>query len=262
MNLNSVQVRIDAAQESRKEGRKALGSGDAPEAKRHFDTALSSLTTGFEILEKLGRPDQDDPTAHDLATAKLYAELFGVRGGTFRDMIRLDPSASLRAIEAYDCGAKYERDFKLLSTYNTVNQLILRILSDPGLLQDPSQTLTLEFDAAGTQTAPLEEWFRRAEVAVERNLDQRRRDKAWAYNDLLLLSTLQPASDLSRWREKLEQQIESGGDKFPFESLLQVVRELCRRRSPVFLRLADLAEWLRNLVPESMRGDPVPEPKP
>ena len=91
---------------------------------------------------------------------------------------------------------------------------------------------------------------------MNRTLDQRE-DKSWAYADLLLQRTLQLTSDVVRSRDDLERQVGIDGDKYPFESLLLVVRELCRHPSAASSRLVDLGEWLRARLAPSKRGAPL-----
>ena len=106
MNLDAVRGRINAAQDSRRKARASLATGGTAEAERQFVEALASLSTGHDLLMKLDPPDENDATDDDRELAKLFADLWGIRGGIYRDMIRLDPKYSLNAIQAYDNGSR------------------------------------------------------------------------------------------------------------------------------------------------------------
>jgi hypothetical protein len=256
MSLENVRGRINAAQDFRRKARASLAAGATAESERQFLMALDALAVGRNLLATLDPPDKNDPTGDDRELAKIFADLWGIQGGVYRDMIRLNPKHSLDAIKAYDNGAEYERSFDLLSTYNSVNQIVLRILNEPRLLMDPSQPIPLTAGNPDEPVATFESRLRSAEKEVNRTLDERL-DKAWAYADLLLLSALQPSSDFLRWRDALEQQILSDGDAYPLESLLLVVRDLCLHPSPVRSRLTELGEWLRTALPPHKRGVPL-----
>lgn len=238
-----IQGHIDTAQKNRSDARKLLASGDFSAADAKFHEALAAIDVGITHLESEEPPDRSDPIDDDRELATLFADLLGIRGGIYRDMVPLDPKYRERAEGAYDAGAKYERDFRLKSTYNFVNQLVLRFLNEPGLLANPETFLTIE----GSRDS-VADWLRRAYDHVAESLP-RRDDRAWALADLVLLGALRSSAELTTRLAQFERQVKSDRDEYPYTSLLRVVRDLARATEPNLpAGLRELSDWLNQRV--------------
>lgn len=245
-----IQGHVDAAQEHRRKARKLLAAGDRESATSEFEVALSKIRAGLTRLRQEEPPDATDPTEQDRELATFFAELLGIQGGTYRDMVPLDPEHADRAIKAYDEGASYERDFVLKSTYNFVNQLVLRFVATPKLLVDLETALTLD-GRDGSKTDSVAGWLRRADELVSQSYS-RRDDPAWALADLVLLAALQSSSELSSRRARFESQVKRDRDTYPYVSLERVVRDLRNvtpPTSPIGETLCELDDWLGARIP-------------
>lgn len=253
---DALKLYIEAAQASRASAKKALKHGDFDTATLKFREAHQSLDDLQAELAKKVAPDPNDPMSGDRELATLFADLFGIRGGTYRDMAAFDKTAIEKAIAACDEGAAYEREFKLKSTYNYVNQLVVRILSDAELLNNPTSRLTLKDRNGNDQTKTTREWLSGAKDHVEWSVP-RRHDKVWAHADLVMLAALGSSPDVdSRW-VAFKSQVEQDGDNYPFVSLLAVMRDLVQlplTNKSVLLRVG---EMLRSELPEDKRGEPL-----
>lgn len=246
-----VQGHVDAAQEHRRRARRLLGEDNVTGASAEFDKALAEIKAGLARLGDEEPPDSSDPTEQDRELATLFADLRGIEGGIYRDMVPLNPDNANRAIKAYDAGASYERDFSLRSTYNFVNQLVLRFIATPALLADTNTTLTLVGRNENRETDSVAGWLRRADALVEKGYD-RRDDPAWALADLTLLAALTLSGELRSRLARFETQVERDRDTYPYVSLNRVVRDILRvtsQGSPVDSSLRELAEWLASRVP-------------
>jgi hypothetical protein len=244
-----VQGHIDTAQGRRREGRKLLGRDDVTAARRKFEEALDAIKSGLAMLDFEEPPDSADPTDEDRDLAAIFADLHGIKGGIYRDMIVFDPKYREHAISAYDAGAKYERTFALKSTYNFVNQLVMRFLDRPELLMNRDRPLTIEAHGDGPDTDSVSNWLRRADEHVSDSLG-RRDDPAWALADLVLLAALQSSEEFAPRLDRFEQQVERDRDTYPYISLLPVARELAHAtapRTPEAVR--ELESWLGKRVP-------------
>jgi hypothetical protein len=160
-------------------------------------------------------------------------------------MIALDPSNARRAIDAYDMGARFEREFSLQSTYNLVNQLVVRFLAQPGYLSNLESALIFE-TTDGQVTDTVGGWLRSAEERVDGGLSKRP-DVAWGLADLVLLGAIHSSNELESRLVKFEKQVQSDRDNYPFTSLNRVVQDLVRvstPESPAGAGLRQLAAWL------------------
>jgi hypothetical protein len=246
-----VQGHLDAAQQQRRMARNLLAQGNTIGASAAFSTALKEIEAGLARLNEEEAPDSTDPTDEDRELATLFAELHGIEGGTYRDMVSLDPENARWAIRAYDAGACYERDFSLKSTYNFVNQLVLRFVATPDLLAERHAALTLEGRNGAKNTDSVAGWLSRADALVEEGYS-RRDDPAWALADLALLAALQSSDQLEPRLLRFETQVKRDGSLYPYVSLDRVVRDLLVRstaNSPAGSSLRKLAEWLALRVP-------------
>jgi hypothetical protein len=247
---------VQKAQTHRRSAKKALRDGELLTAKSEFQFALQYLDQLDQYLDKKVLPAPSDMESGDNEVASGHAELCGVRGGTYRDMAPLGENWLSEAISWYDTGAGYERDFRLKSTYNFVNQLVLRILKNPRLLDGATILLSLR-DHKGTQhEATISEWLTRAEAHVEWTIP-RRTDKAWGYADLVILSALRSSSNFTARWINFVLQVKRDGDDYPFESLLSVVRDLVNLPIGPKTTLIELGEDLRKQLPKDRRGDPL-----
>jgi hypothetical protein len=255
---SAFKAAIKRAQDFRRQANKALRGGNQDEAHQKFRDALDELDRLQDDLDEKVAPDANDPMSDDVEAATLYADLWGIRGGIYRDMETLDDGAIEKAIKAYDEGAAYERDFELKSTYNCVNQLVVRVLADVGLLDDPSSQLALNDSKGHTVILPMLDWLARAEEHVKKSIP-RRYDKEWAYADLVLLAALRSSPEVgARW-ENFKTVVKESDDKYPFESLLSVVRSLVRRPLRQKSALLRVGKVLRQELPEEKRGAPMDE---
>jgi len=248
-----IQGYADAAQDRRRKARRLLAVGDLPSAVSEFATALEQIQAGLNRLSEEESPDSRNPTDEDRDLATLFADLQGIKGGIYRDMVALDPSNAERSIKAYDAGARYERDFALKSTYNFVNQLVVRFVALPDLLNDQQTSLTLEGRNGDLETDSVAGWLDRADQHVEDGYS-RRDDPAWALADLVLLGALRSSSDLPKRLIRFESQVDRDRDIYPYASLDRVIGDLLRVTSPnstVGASLRELAGWLKPRLPAS-----------
>lgn len=228
----------------------ALARGDAELAEAQFGTAVEAMGRAIEFLANLGIPDPESarPASEaEIELATQLADCWGMLGGVHR-------AAGLRerAIAAYDEGFRFEGSprFAILSTYNRVNRLVVRILVTPGLLDEPAPPVQLPDGRAVTMPELLEEV--RDEISCQ--LRAGRRDRPWALADLVLVSVLGGLEGVTTALRGLGES--SANDPFPFQSTLKVVWELAALDLPCRAGLIWLGEHLRRKL-QSMPGEPV-----
>jgi hypothetical protein len=137
--------------------------------------------------------------------------------------------------------------FGILNSYNTVNRLALRILREPAILEgdEPAPGLEKRMLDLLDDAAALIEW----------QIDKGRPDVAWALADLAMIELLRDGSDLDSILDQLDQ--ETLTDKYPFESMLNVIRDLLRADVQPRQRLLAVGEQVRDKLPEAMKGQPL-----
>jgi hypothetical protein len=95
-----------------------------------------------------------------------------------------------------------------------------------------------------------------AATLIEWQIDKGRPDVAWALADLAMIELLRNGSDLDSILEQLDQ--ETLTDKYPFESMLNVIRDLLRAYVQPRQRFRAVGDQVRNKLPEAMKGLPLP----
>jgi hypothetical protein len=238
---------------------KALDSGDHAEAEEEFRNAQMAIEEAFQFLNKYERPE---PKASgragegESAVAEQLADFYGIQGGLFRSRGSKFPERSGRtdldsAIASYDQGWVYESSprFGILNSYNTVNRLVLRIIREPSVLAAHELVPGLEkrmLDLLG-DAAALIEW----------QIDKERPDLAWALADLAMIELLREGTDIESILAQLDR--ETLTDKYPFESMLNVIRDLLGAHVQPRHRFVAVGEQVRNKLPEAMKGPPLPK---
>jgi tetratricopeptide (TPR) repeat protein len=240
------------AQRHRKNALKAQASGDHALAAREFELAVAPLREAIHRLESIGAPDPDAPgpaSEGEREIALQLADCWGMLGGVYRTAGDLHA-----AREAYDSGARYESSprFNILNTYNQVNRLVVRVLHRPALLADPAPPVD---GLPGGESLP--ELLARAAAEIDRQLNAKREDKAWALADLMMVRVL---GGLEGAEEALAELDTNVSDVFPYQSALKVIRELVDRELPMRDHLVRIGELLRYRLPAHLRGEPVGQP--
>lgn len=231
----------------------ALANGDRDRAQEEFRGAELALDEAFRYLDKYESPDPEAPgraSEGETAVAEQLADFWGIRGGLYRSRgsaLPDDGSHDLEtAIQAYDRGSRYELSerFGLLNSYNTVNRLVLRIIRQPDIL-------TAEEAVPGNRKR-MADLLEEAAKLIEAQLDKGRTDVAWALADLAMIELLCDGSDLEPILEQFDEATVT--DKYPLESMLNVIRDLLRAGVRPRRRFVQTAEQIRAKLPEPMKG--------
>lgn len=238
----------------RNEALEALKENDLELANEEFEAARAPINEGISFLKGLGAPDPESkerPGENDVLIAVQLADFWGILGGVYRT--QGDDHLS-EAIKAYDEGNKYEssKRFNILSSYNRVNRLVVRILKDPQLLSDPQPLVP---DIEGPEQKTMSQLLDEAGTEIERQLTAGRSDRAWALTDLAMVRLL---GDLPKVDIALHDLDEStANDIFPYESTLKVIRELIDRKLPMQDKLIGVGERFRAKLPPTLQGQPL-----
>ena len=183
--------------------------------------------------------------------AEQLADFWGIQGGLYRSRGSALPDGSRSgdletAIQAYDRGARYEssKRFGLLNSYNTVNRLVLRIIQKPDIL-NAGETVPGE-------KKPMVDLLEEAAKLIEGQLDKGRTDVAWALADLAMIELLCDGIDLEPILEQFDEATVT--DKYPLESMLNVIRDLLRAGIRPRGRFVQTGEQIRGKLPEPMKG--------
>lgn len=192
------------AQDYRRKGREESDSARRNAlfhaATEEFRKAIVSLERGLRAL----RRQRNDYSTEVCRVLEALSQSCGSMGGTYRDAGNLE-----RAREYYDKGNGYEeerrRNCGAKDTYNMLQRLIIRLLINPGLLDDEGFVAELK--------------------GVGEEIDRQRlagRDDSWALADAVLVEFLSGAD-----AEKAIDDLESGQAGAPFyESTFNVVAAL------------------------------------
>lgn len=236
----------------------ALESGDRTKADEEFRNAELAIKEAFQFLNKYERPEPKAPGPAgegETAVAEQFADFLGIRGGLYRSRGSAVPDGSGRtdldiAIKAYDDGSVYESSprFGILNSYNTVNQLVLRILRKPSIIEADEPVPSLK--------EPMLDLLDRAATLIEAQIEKGRPDVAWALADLAMIELLRDGSDLDSILDELDQATLT--DKYPFESMLNVIRDLLRADVQPRERFLKVGEQIRDKLPAPMKGPPLP----
>lgn len=230
----------------------ALANGDRSKAEEEFRSAESAIDEAFQYLAKYERPDPETPeraSEGEIAVAEQLADFWGIRGGLYRSRGSALPDGSgdlETAIQAYDRGAVYELSerFGLLNSYNTVNRLVLRIIRQPDILEAE--------EAVPGDTKRMADLLEDAAKLIEAQLDKGRTDVAWALADLAMIELLCDGIDLEPILEQFDEATVT--DKYPLESMLNVIRDLLRAGIRPRGRFVRTGEQIRGKLPEPMKG--------
>ncbi len=172
-------LRLEAKSLRRDAQAKGLDAGTRAGLLEEAETALMSA---ISILKReLRTIETESPTASERGEVReLLSTTIGSLGGTYRDAKDYD-----RAIRAYEEGNAIEeirrREDAHLDSYNLVQRLVVRLLKDPELLDDPSFKTEIE--------------------AVDRELDRQHdlgRQDSWFLADMMLTKFLRrkPTEDI------------------------------------------------------------------
>ena len=235
----------------------ALECGDRTKAEEEFRNAESVIEEAFQFLNKYERPEPaalERAGEGETAVAEQLADFWGIRGGLYRSRGSAVPDGSGRtdldiAIKAYDHGSLYESSprFGLLNSYNTVSRLVLRILRQPAILE-------ADEPAPGLEKRMLD-LLEDAATLIEGQIDKGRADVAWALADFAMIELLRNGIDLDSILDQLDQATLT--DKYPFESMLNVIRDLLRAGIHPRERFLRVGEQIRGKLPEPMKGTPL-----
>jgi tetratricopeptide (TPR) repeat protein len=196
LRLEAKSLRRDAQKKGLDEGTRARFLEDAETA---LTTAISTLKRELRIAGKQSLTESERSELRELLSSTI-----GSLGGTYRDAKDYD-----RAIKAYEEGNTIEearrKEDGHLDSYNLVQRLVVRLLKDPTLLDDPAFKTQLE--------------------AVERELDRQHglgRHDSWFLADVILVKFLRgkPAEDIFSALESKE------ADASFYESTDQVIGPL------------------------------------
>jgi hypothetical protein len=235
----------------RNEALEALKEDDPDQAAEDFAAAREAINDAINRLKALGAPDpasSERANETEIVIAEQLADCWGILGGICR--AQGDDYLS-DARDAYDEGYKYESSprFNILSSYNRVNRLVVRILKEPELLYDPPPLVT-DIDVPEKTMVQL---LSEADMEIERQLVAGRRDRVWALADLVTVRLL---GSLPKGNVALNDLEEStGNDTFPSESMLKVIRELLKRPLPMQDDLVYVGERLRAKLPLILQGE-------
>jgi hypothetical protein len=231
----------------------ALANGDRAKAEEEFRSAESAIAEAFQYLAKYERPEPDAPeraSEGETAVAEQLADFWGIRGGLYRSrgssLLGSGSDDLETAIQAYDQGARFElsKRFGLLNSYNTVNRLVLRIIRQP-------EILTAE-EAVPGDAKRMVDLLEDAAKLIEAQLDKGRTDVAWALADLAMVELLCVGSDLEPILEQFDEA--TATDKYPLESMLNVIRDLLQAGIRPRGRFVQTGEQIRGKLPEAMKG--------
>jgi len=219
----------------------ARNARDLKRAEEEFEEAESSIEEAFEEIEASGNFNPNVKENIDQATkdqARELADCWGIRGGIYREEGKIR-----EAIDAYDNGYQLESEtrYEIHSTYNTVNRLVLRLLTNPNLLkQDSSAT------SDSRLLKPLPELLAdsaRAIAAEWRNMT----DPVWSLADMVLIKSILESPDETQWEELFKAK---ANNRFPFDSLGTVVKTLAKSELPISETLNQLAQRLDEYATE------------
>lgn len=231
----------------------ALEGGDAERAEAEFGQSLRAMEGAIQYLKEIGVPDPESgegASAGEVEVAQQLADCWGMVGGVYRAQRRL-----AEAKDAYDNGYEFEssKRFNILSTYNRVNRLVVRILQSPQLLSDSPPAVT---DVPGREGETIPALLSEAAEEVERQLREGRKDRTWALADLVMVRLLGGLGGVDAALSAFDESV-SENDPFPHHSMLKVVRELAEAQLPVADKLIEVGERLREKLPDAMRGKPL-----
>ena len=230
---------------------KALESADRESAAAEFKQAKAAIDEAFELLKRYPAPEIDStrPAGQgERAVAQQLADFHGILGGLYRSRGDKSENDLEAAIEEYDKGSRYEMSerFHILNSYNLVNRLVLRILTDPTLLISKKPV---------ERGKNMDHLLDEAAGKIEEQLGNGRDDVQWALADLAMLELLQEKGDVKSTLDELYETAKT--DPYPLQSMLGVIRDLLRHDVPLQKRIIEVGEHLRSKLPESMKGEPL-----
>lgn len=246
----------DTSRYHRNEALEAVRELDLELANENFDAARAAINEAINYLKSLGVPDPESnqrASEVEITIAEQLADCWGILGGVYRAQGFEHLSD---AKNAYDEGNKYESStrFNILSTYNRVNRLVVRILMDPDLLSDPPPVVD---DIPEPVKKTMPELLSETDTEIERQLVAGRMDRIWALADLVMVRLL---GDSPKVEIALNELDESPGNKtFAYESTLKVIRDLVERKLPMRDKLISTGQKLREKLPVTLQGEPFAE---
>lgn len=162
------------------------------QAKNRRDSGRFGRALGYlEKAAAVAKAHVGDPPQVNRDFAGELADVYGIMGGVTRrqglsaetDDDRAD--ALKLSVEYYDEGFKYEKpEYGVVNSYNLVNRLVGRILSDPSCLDD-----TLPEDAVPADES-MEDMLRDAQKQIAAQVDESRNRDPWALADMALIEIL------------------------------------------------------------------------
>jgi hypothetical protein len=227
---------------------KARAAGDQERARVEFQEALYAVDEAFEEIEPRGKFNFSIFGAVDQATkdqAVALADWWGIRGGILREHKEIEKS-----IDAYDTGYELEANptFEINSTYNTVNRLVLRLLTKPELLKPDAPPLP-----SNSGPKVISQLLAEASIAIYKKW-KLMNDPVWALADMVLIKTLLEHPDVAEWETILK---ETAKEQFPFDSLAALVGTLAKCGLPATPALNQLAARLNAHVAEKWPPTPM-----
>jgi hypothetical protein len=165
----ATRLRSDAQDDRRTARKKETPRAERDEkfeaARMKFQEAIDSLERGLRTI----RRQQTGYTPDVCRVLESLSQSYGSLGGTWRDAGDRE-----RARDLYDKGNEYEeerrRNCAAKDTYNMLQRLVIRILIDPTLLEQPEMKADLN--------------------AVREEIKRTKREDSWALADLALAGFL------------------------------------------------------------------------
>jgi len=236
--LNPYKMR---AQRYKKAAMQAKREGDLDRANAEFEEARYVMGEAFAEIESGGRFNATLVGPVDQATkdqASELADCWGILGGIYREEGDIK-----KAIDAYDSGYKFEKEpkYEIQSTYNTVNRLVLPLLTHPELLKEGGAGISGE-----RLERPVSELLAEAGQAIEAKW-RFMTDPVWALADMVLITTILQTPDAAEWEERFKAKAQN---RFSFDSLRTVLEKLSQAELPIRGRLQEVAGRLEKFVTE------------
>jgi len=205
--MTGVLDTVKSLRRSAKSARDAAILDDDPSALEH---ARAQLQKAIDLLEPLIPRTKNAPlTEADKEHALRLYQCLGSLGGTWRDAAELETDAGKkrshwdRSIACYDDGYKIESgthevypDFKFCDSYNLLQRLVVRVLRVPRCRTDP------DTDLGKGLNVPKE--LAEAERVINSQLEDPRKDDAWAMADLAMLLILRGQPREKAWQKFAE----------------------------------------------------------
>ena len=182
----------------------------------NYAGAGRSLRKAIDLLESALEEMAEEGTSRlRFDFAQQLADCYGSMGGVLRSDKKYEES-----ISHYDRGNEIERRYKMLSSYNLVQRLVARILSEPGKVE------AREWRVQGVDVAAE---LVAAEAVLESQQSARAGDVWFLADQALLALLLRRDSEGAAWRKFKAAKPPS----FAYDSILRVIDDLTDRLAGV-----------------------------